>query len=214
MKLGIMKANRKAQSEAITLVLVTGIIIALVGSAYMWGKPMIDKRSIVTQFASATKFMEDLNAKIVNMAGTCSFEGACEETLSLPVPGGITLDEATNSLIYTFPVTQPLILGGGEVLFNTADNNTVARYGETPGVISLRGERDGSGNYNLIFRLRYRELDSQEPWKGYKIQLVRSGQITTGASKILLSYAGPQTQQGAAYNNGDLVLSRIKVQPV
>lgn len=214
MKPGAVKTIRKAQSEAITLVLVTGIIIALVGSAYMWGKPMIDKRSIITQFTSAVRFMEDLDSKIVNMAGTCSFEGACEESLTLPVAGSITLDEPGNALVYTFPISQSLMSGEGEVLFNTADNNTVARYGETPGVISLRGENAGSGNYNLVFRLRYRELDSQEPWRGYKIQLLKSGQITTGASRILLSYAGPQTQQGAAYNNGDLVLSRIKVQPV
>ena len=206
------KANRKAQTEAITLVLVTGIIIALVGSAYMWGKPMIDKRSVVTQFALAVKFMEDLDAKIVNMAGTCSFEGACEESLDLPVAGLLYIDEANNAITYTITVNQPLIFGDGEVLLNTADNGTVARYGEKPGVISLRGER-AEGLYNIIFRLRYRELDSQEPWKGYKIELKKEGK-DTGSSKVLISYGGPYTQQGGAYNKGDLVLSRIKVQPI
>lgn len=206
-----MVSLRKAQTEAITLVLVAGIIIALVGMAYMWGKPMIEKRSVVTQFTSAVRFMEDLDAKIVGMAGSCSFEGACEEALDLPVPGLITVDEASNTIAYVFSVNQPL-LTTGEVLFNTVDNSSFARYGETPGVISLRGNgTQQSGLYELVFSLRYRELDSDEPWKGYKIQLVKSGKAG-GSSRIMISYGGPETQPGAAHNSGDLVVSKIRVQ--
>jgi len=208
------RGNRKAQTEAITLVLISGIVIALVGFAYTWGRPMIDKRSTVSQFTSAVKFMEDLDKKIVGMAGSCSFEGACEETLVLPVAGVIAIDEANNTIIYTVQVTQPLITKG-EVLFNTADNASVARYGETPGVISLRGESQPGQQiiYNLVFSLRYRELDSDEPWRGYKIQLLET-QKKSGNNKIIFSYSGPETQQGQARNNGDLIVSKIKVQPL
>jgi len=202
----------KAQTEAITLVLVSGIVISLVGVAYMWGKPMIDKRSVLTQFTAATRFMEELDSKIVTIAGTCSSAGGCEETLDFPVPGLISLNETSNTITYTIYVNQPLITGG-EVLFNTADNGTVARYGETPGVISLKGRRQESGLYSLVFSVRYRELDSTEPWKGYKIKLLKSGK-SDGNTKILLSYDGTETQTGAAYNNGDLVVSKIKVQPI
>jgi hypothetical protein len=203
---------RKAQTEAITLVMISGIIIALVGVAYMWGKPMIDKRSVITEFTSAVRFMEDLDKKIVDMAGSCSFAGACEDSLVLPGPGLITLNDTSNTIIYTIRVNQPLITKG-EVLFNTADNNSFARYGETPGVISLKGESVQPGIYALIFSLRYRELDSDEPWKGYKIQLLKSGR-TDGNSKIMFSYEGPETQPGAAHNYGDLIISKIKVQPI
>ena len=213
--MGRMRRNaatsaRKAQTEAITLVLISGIIIALVGVAYMWGRPMIEKRSVVTQFTSAVKFMEDLDSKIVGMAGSCSFEGACEDSLVLPVPGLITLDEAANTITYRFHVNQPLITKG-EVLFNTIDNSTVARYGETPGVLSLTGNSTQGGLYELIFTLRYRELDSDEPWRGYKIQLVKSGKAS-GSSRISFSYGGSDTMQEAARNNGDLILSKIEVQ--
>jgi hypothetical protein len=203
---------RKAQTEAITLVMISGIIIALVGLAYMWGKPMIDKRSVVTEFTAAVRFMEDLDKKIVDMAGSCSFAGACEDTLILPVPGMILLNETTNTITYTFIVNQPLITKG-EVLFNTADNSSFARYGETPGIISLKGESLQPGVYTLLFSLRYRELDSDEPWKGYLIRLVKSGK-TEGNSKIMFSYEGLETQPGAAHNNGDLIVSNIKVQPI
>jgi hypothetical protein len=202
----------KAQTEAITLVLISGIVISLVGFAYAWGKPMIEKRSTLTQFTSAIRFMEELDNSIVGMAGTCSSAGSCEETLTLPVQGMITINETKNTISYTFFVNQPL-LTRGEIFFNTADNGTVARYGETPGVISMIGSRYPSGVYELTFMSRYRELDSEEPWRGYLIKLVKSGK-ESGTTKILISYDGTETQANAAYNHGDLVLSKIKVQPV
>ena len=203
---------RKAQTQAITLVLISGIIIALVGFAYAWGKPMIDKRSIVADFTAATRFMEDLDKEIVEMAGTCSFAGACEKILELPVAGIIRLDEPNNSIIFEFVVNQPLITDG-EVLFNTVDNGTVARYGETPGVVSLKGKTESQGNYRLIFSARYRELYNDDPFKSYKIDL---SEFTGGSgnTRIVISYDGSETISGGGYGNRDLVISRIKVQPL
>ncbi len=203
---------RSAQTQAVTLVLISGIIIALVGFAYAWGKPMIEKRTVVTQFTSVVRFMEDLDSKIVDMAGTCSFAGACEEIFELPVSGLVILNESENTITYEFQVNQPLITRG-EVLFNTLDNGTVARYGETPGVISLKGESLSAGLYTLKFLLRYRELDSYEPIKGYKIEMIKSG-AESGNTKIIISYDGSETRSGQAYNNGDLIVSKIKVQPI
>ncbi|UCC91364.1 MAG: hypothetical protein JSV39_03560 [Candidatus Aenigmatarchaeota archaeon] len=202
---------RKVQAQAITLVLISGIVISLVGFAYSWGRPMIDKRSVITQFTSSVRFMEDLDSKIVDMAGTCSSTGACEESFDLPVPGLIRLDESANTIIYEFQVNQPLVDPEGEVLFNTMDNGTLARYGETPGVISLSGKATATGTYMLRFSLRYRELDSDEPWRGYKIQLKESG-ADSGNNKIFISYDGSETQSGGAVNGGDLIISKIKVQ--
>lgn len=202
---------RSAQTQAITLVLISGIVISLVGFAYAWGKPIIDKRSVITQFASTIRFMEDLDRKIVDMAGTCSFEGACEETLELPAPGIIMLlDDPENTIIYKFQVNQPLVTKG-EVLFNTADNGTFTRYGGTPGVISLKGERLSAASYELTFSLRYRELISDEPWKSYIIDLVQSG-LESGNKRISISYGGSETQTGGGVGGRDKVVSKIKVQ--
>lgn len=205
---------KKAQVQAITVVLISGIVISLVGVSYMWGKPLIDKRSTISQFTSTVKFMDELNNKIVDMAGTCSFEGACEESMDLPVPGIVWLDESTNTITYEFNVEQPLITQG-EVLFNTVDNGTVAEYGETPGVLSLKGERLPEGGYKLEFRLRYRELDSGDPPRprGYKIEMDRIGK-EAGNSRITVSYAGSETRADSAQNGGDLMISKIKVQTI
>ena len=201
---------KRAQTQAVTLVLISGIIIALVGFAYAWGKPMIDKRTVVTQFTSAVRFMEGLDRNIVEMAGTCSVAGACEDIFELPLPGLIRINESANTITFEFQVSQPLIKEG-EVFFNTADNGTYVRYGETPGVISMKGQRLSAGLYTLKFLLRYRELDSYDPVKGYKIQLQQSG-VDSGNSKVIIVYEGSETQPGQAHNSGDLVVSKIKVQ--
>ncbi|MEM5871779.1 MAG: hypothetical protein QW051_02820 [Candidatus Aenigmatarchaeota archaeon] len=203
--------RKKAQTEAIALVLIAGIIISLASAAYMWGKPMIEKRSVITQFSSALRFMEELDKKIVSIAGSCSSIGSCEDTLTLPVNGLISVDDANNRIVYEFVVSQPL-LTKGEIFFNTGDNSSVARYGETPSIISLKGEKK-DGQYMLIFYLRYRELDSYEPWKGYIIQLNSEGK-KTGTNKIMISYDGSETKTSGAHHKGDLLVSKIKVQPI
>ncbi|MCD6591315.1 MAG: hypothetical protein J7K72_05075 [Candidatus Aenigmarchaeota archaeon] len=201
----------KAQTQAVTMIMITGVIIALVGAAYMWGKPMIDKRTTLTQFLSATRFMQTLDKKIVEMAGTCTTPGACRETLNLPIGGIIRLDEENNSIIYEFRVPQPMITRD-KVLLNTIDNGTVARYGETPAVLSVLGYKPpGSNAYTLRFALRYRELDNDQINKGYKIILQKDGKAS-GNSKVLITYMGSAVENKGAANKGDLVITKIGVQ--
>jgi len=206
-----MFPSKKAQSEAITLVLVAGIVIGLVGLAYSWGKPLIDKRSVLTDYTTAVQFMKELDKKIVEIAGSCSSAGSCEYSLNIP-KGIISFDDTSNSIVYILTTNQPLVTKD-TLLLNTADNNTVSKYGETPGVISFKGENIGSGNYRLIFYLKYRELDSNAPFKGYLIKL-KGSEKKDGTSKIIISYAGSQVNTGEAHHGGDIVISNIKVQPV
>lgn len=208
---GMSRKARKAQVQTITLVLIGGIIISLVGIAYTWGKPMIDKRSVMSQFTSGRKFMEDLNGKIVDIAGTCSFEGGCGETLKLPFPGALSIDEGNNSITYELMVSEPL-LTDEEILINTGNPGEHVHYGETPGVISLKGDREGSGLYTLRYELHYRELSRHDPARGYVIELAKDG-TGKGTNGISVSYGRTETRSGEAHNGGDLVVSTIKVRP-
>jgi hypothetical protein len=144
------------------------------------------------------------------MAGTCT--GQCEESLNLPVPGLIILDEENNSMLYEFQVNQPLITKD-EIPINTGNLGDVARYGDTPGVITLKGEETSANVYTLKFRIRYRELDDENLLRGYKIKLSGSGR-KTGNTRVVIRYAGSELKGGEAHNNGDLVLSKIEMQTV
>jgi len=199
----------KAQTQAISLVLISGIVIALAGAAYMWGKPMIEKRTTITQFTSAVRFMEDLDKKIVELARTCVTPGSCEESVNLPITGIARIDANDNNITYEFVVSQPLITEGN-IPINTGNVGEVAAYGESPGVIIMRGEFS-ENVHKLIFTLHYRELYNSKQGTGYKINLKGSG---TGTSKILITYTGSETLPDQGWYGGDLVLSNINIQVV
>jgi flagellin-like protein len=203
---------RKAQTEVISIVLLTGIIISLVGAAYMWGIPLINKRTAVTDFLAAEDFVVKLDQKIVEIANAGSGEAA------LDIPNGLirvidydSILPDKNSIILEKIVKQPLILSNSVVLKTNVlgENGT---YGEAePRIINLSSESYGS-DYRLIFTLHYRELDtSKEPLKGYLITL-KTGEIA-GTSRVVVSYDGTDVS-GTAKNGGPLVRTRIKVSVV
>jgi len=204
---------RKAQAEVVTIVLISGIVIALVGVAYMWGVPLISKRTAVTDFLSAEDFAVKLSDKIVDIANS----GSGEATLTIPkgVIRVIDFDPDDlrnpdkNSLVLETVVSQPLLLGNSVVLkTNVLGEN--ATYGEAePRIINLSSQSFGQ-EYKLIFKLHFRELDTRnQPLKGYLIAL-EEGTIT-GNSQVAVSYAGTEVKTGAAANLGNLVITKIKV---
>jgi len=204
--------KQKAQTEVISLVLISGIVIGLVGVAYMWGIPLISKRTAVTDFLAAEDFVVKLNDKIVDIANS----GSGEATLTIP-KGLIKVisygsnDPKNNSLILEVVINQPLILGNSVVLkTNVLGEN--ATYGEAePRIINLSSQSYGS-DYKLSFSLHFRELDTRnEPLKGYLIA-VQQGTVT-GTSRVVISYAGTEVNPSGrrAMNGGNLILTKIKV---
>ena len=203
----------KAQAEIITVVLISGIVISLVGVAYMWGIPLITKRTALTEFLSAEDFVVKLNDRIVNIANS----GSGEATLTIP-KGRIRVidfdplnprDPDRNSIVLETTVSQPLVLGSSVILkTNVLGEN--ATYGEAePRVINLSSESSGS-EYKLVFTLHFRELDTRnQPSRGYLIA-VQAG-TTSGNSQVTVSYAGTEIKPGASASGGDLVVTKIRV---
>jgi hypothetical protein len=207
---------RKAQAEVITIVLITGIVISLVGTAYMWGMPLISKRTSVTEFLTAEDFVVKLSDKIVEIANSGSGEA------SMTIPKGVIRvinynsdsprNPDANSIILEVPVSQPLAMGTSVVLkTNVLGEN--ATYGEAePRIINLSSSVS-SGSNKLIFTLHFRELDTRnQPLKGYMIA-VKQGTMT-GTSQVVVSYDGTEVKQNGAANGGDLIITKIKVDVV
>jgi hypothetical protein len=202
---------KKLQTEAISIILISGIIITLVGTAYFWGKPLIEKRTTITQLLSIESFMDNLNNKITDMASTCATPQGCEEAINLPVKGLVMVDSGDNSIKYNVTVPQGIIISADQIPLNTGNLEDPSAYGETPGVITLRGARTG-GQYILQFKLHYRELDQSMPKKGYRIKLDKGS--VSGNEKIRFSYQGVNIYPGAASgiaSGGDLIETTIRV---
>lgn len=92
---------RKAQSQVLSIILISGILITVVGATYMWGVPLIEKGRTSSDNEIAEGFMLLLKEKVDDVAETGE-----QRTLSVDLIGELELRE-DNSLTYTI-VTRGL----------------------------------------------------------------------------------------------------------
>ncbi len=218
------------QVQPISLVIISGIVIGLIGVAYFWGIPLIEKRATITEITSAEKFVSDLNKRIKDLVktGAGKVEIDIPENLIKLVPNSSTNPDS-NSIIMEFFVDQPMIYPNATVYIDAVscedigespthmENFTtcIGMHGTaSPEIISLRETEDEyTRKYLMRLKLHYRELDTLD--KGYKIVLCPTvlGCTTeaTGNSRITLTFEKNVILSGAAANGGDLVATYINV---
>ena len=142
----IQDINMKAQTSIISVVIIAGVIIAMVGAAYIWALPIIEKRTTVTEYAIAESLMLELNDRIVEIANTGSGEAVIEIPMgTVEVRGYNLTGEDNNTVILDFYVNQPLITEGGTVPIKTSNLDYVGEYGKAePRILTLSGSFEGT----------------------------------------------------------------------
>lgn len=200
--------GKKAQTQAMSVVLITGIVIGLVSVAYLWGKPLIEKRSTVAEFSSIESFILELDKKIVGIANS----GSGSATLDLPF-GVLRVDDTENSLTFEHYVPQPIVLNA-TIPIKTSNMQSVAVYGEAQSRIITLEVDPFDGAYIMYVKMKYRELDKNTyPRKGYLIDLIPLTGVE-GKNSITVSFGGSEVITGGAANDGDLILTKINVELV
>ena len=210
------------QTEAISLVLISGIVVSLVGAAYFWGMPLIDKRAASTDFTSASNLITDINKKILSLANAGGGKAEIELSKAVTlVPADAPNDVNNNSLTTIYGVKQPILYPGAEgaTLYLGATNfgditESIGVFGHSsPGVITVKQAVTPEGNYFLSTKLWYRQLrTSGTQTKSYIIKLCGENDASctvkaTGTGKLILSFKGTETIPG----NPDLVVTTIGV---
>jgi len=218
----------KAQVQPISAVIMTGIVVSLVGVAYFWGVPLIQKRASMSEFQSMERFIEDLKDKVSEIARS----GAGEVTLEIK-HGFIRLNpynhptegdaKGGNNLTIEFVVDQPLIFPGTVLYLGATsfeDIKDTGTYGESsPAVVKLNSSKLGQ-QYRITTEIKYRELLKEAaPRRGYIIALCPlrddgCSQTITGNQRITLSFDKNVQKTGEASNGGDLVVTYINVELV
>jgi hypothetical protein len=208
----------RAQTNIISLVIIAGIIIALVGAAYVWAIPLIEKRTTLTEYDTIEGFMLELDKSIVDIANSGS--GA----VSLQLPRGILSlrpfsysGGANNTITLDFFVSQPLILEGASIPIKTSSLDYTGEYGKTePRVIAL-SRMDDDDRVHLNISMRYRELRSSTP-KGYVIALCPvtgfescQGEIS-GGNEVTVSYGETVVVPRSLADGGDLTMTKIRIE--
>ncbi len=205
----------KAQVQPITLILISGILITLVGAAYIWGVPVIQKRTTLADFTATTNFMLALNDKILDIANS----GGGRHSVDIPkgfarvIPYDAA-DPNNNSIILEVIIDQPMLVLDQEIPIKTSSLQEVGTFGRNePRILTVKEDRFTT-QYKLTFKLHYIELDTTggQP-KGFKIALT-SQDTSAGSEKATASFNKNIVQPGQAGNRGDLALTLIDVDVV
>jgi hypothetical protein len=159
----------KGQQQAVSAILITGILIAVVGSVYFWGIPLIQKNKDISLLESSEVFILNVNNKIKDIAN----HGG-KDMIAITTPGilkfdgeNITLEIDTTGSIYDVNAMIPL-----------SKNSCTLPNGvwgvDNPEVICIITQCTGSGkceNYHTIYKLNYIRLDVEPGIKSYQLEL-------------------------------------------
>lgn len=186
--------QQSGQVTPISLVLITGIIITLVGSAYIWGIPLIEKRTTLSDFSLGASFMDDLDQEIVEIANA----GAGRVVKGIPL-GAMTTTEinvdglTADVLLLKFASSHPLVLLGDQgsaqvpIRTNVPPDALQGAFGESdPRVLTFETRLVGSAFLNT-FTLRYIELVA-DSGDSFSIVLEPLNPDSTGAEQVIVSF--------------------------
>lgn len=167
----------KGQSEIIGYVMLFLIGIGLVGTAIIWGIPLIHKKQDAKKMDDIYNFFLLLNEKIKSVA-----KGGVEETLTFPAEGVATLFPSNyngienNSIVFSISSkVSNVVVGEGWIPITTANlkESPHAILGiDQPSVIFAKSTKVGE-YFEVNYRLWLRGLYDPATGKTHKIVLVR-----------------------------------------
>ena len=173
--------------EAISTLLITGILIGVVGTVYFWGLPLIQKNKDISVLESTEDFMKELNERVKLVASAGG-----RETIQFNQPGIIKFEGTsinvildTEGTIYAAESPVPLSRNGVSVESGV--------WGiDQPERISVVANNLGDKRYRDTFDLRYIPLSvsSFSPKKEYFIQLDGTNSIGGQGSDVIITSEG------------------------
>lgn len=193
----------KGQTQAVTAVLITGVILGSVTSAYIWGVPLVEKRQSQADVNSLESSITDTRDTIRSVAN--SGQGSSEE-ISLELNNGnIEINESGNYIDVTavaggasYPVNSWKILGGGSRQGLSIGAGQYGIQGQnTPGVAAAKRT---STNSIVQYRIEFRNMRTTTPTgpELRQIDLKVSGSPeSSGDTELRFSNQGQESDTGS-----------------
>lgn len=199
----------KGQHEALSAILITGILIGVVGSVYFWGMPLIEKNKDISILKNAEEFMKNLNEKIKYVAN----HGGRDQ-IEITVPGVLAFDG--QDLLFEVETTGTIYAVGSWIpITKNACTLAEGKWGiQESEVLCILAECMGDINdceeYKTAYKLSYIPLNVYDPLdeliilNSYQIEL--NGQPEKGSldHSVVIENLGP-------VSNGNLIKTRISI---
>lgn len=187
----------KAQTQALSAVLITTVTIGTIASAYVWGSPLLEKRQGQAETDSVERGVTNLKQTIDSVAR--GGEGS-SESISIAAPNGdIEIDSSTDSIDITTTSDDPrypqswVLIDGTNMQNLTIGTGSYGIVGEDqPGVIAAKTLGSGE-NSRITYRIEYRNMytDEFDNIQMEKIDLdVRGRESVTEEAEIQITNEG------------------------
>ena len=198
--------ERKAQVQAITVVLLTGLTVGVASVVYVWGEPILDKRDAQIGLDAVEQDVLTLRQEIIRISE--AGEGA---TASVDVGEdnseyGIEqirvndnydyIDVVVDSTESPYPQGQwTLLRGQNERNLSISRTGDYVLEGEDEESVLLVRPQSSVITYRVEFRNLYSENADDTPVR--KIDLISTGgDITSGATSIYLNHRSTEVDTG------------------
>ncbi|MBU0953732.1 MAG: hypothetical protein KKA90_04950 [Nanoarchaeota archaeon] len=213
---------RLGQTEAASVILITGIVLALIAVSYFWGAPLINKQTASSDIALGTRFMRDLADQITDLANAGS--GSFSVAIPLGSMKVIAYDAGDpkydNTIWLQLPsTTAPLFKEGtlylDAVSYSDIVNGVGVHGSASHNILSATTAEHGSGYIISIINkeIQLITVGTAVP-KGFVIRLLGpspSDTIAYGKNRATFSVVSIETFPLAAANGGDLFVTNIRV---
>lgn len=179
----------KGVAEALSAVIMTGVLIGVVGSIYFWGLPLIQKNKDISTLYSAERFMNELSAKITDVANSPG-----RQKLTINVPGILNFDGTqfqltvrTDGTIYSTEGVIPL--GRNEC---SPDKGV---WGIQDYATVCSSSKKADDKFDTVYTLKFIQLDTNPGIDSFKIAF--SGRPNIGGEKRVVTLENTGTTESA-----------------
>ncbi len=180
--------RKLGQQQALSVILISGILIGVVGSVYLWGLPLIQKNRDISQQQNAENFMKNVAERfkfVTNHGG--------RERLSITVPGNVVFDPVTRTLELAVE-TQGTTYETGTWIQLSKNGCTIqnGRWGvDGPETLCVKSIKVGDV-YTTVYRLGFVQLNT-ETLTSYKIEMSGSASSGSEGHTIVVQNIGTRT---------------------
>lgn len=194
----------KGQQEILTPLLFTGILIAVVGSVYFWGVPLIQKNQDITVLHKAEDFMKSLNEKIIKVANT---EGSDKITIAAgtlyfdPTPDP-SLNTGTGKLVLKLTTKGTIYSTGQWIPFvrdTTCQPDSCIMGVHEPQLLFAQST-DIDGAYATDYTLSYRKLKSPQSTATSRINITGIKAAAGENHDVIIEFRGIKTGTDTVVN--------------
>lgn len=157
----------KGQTQAVTAVMITGIMIGTIAAVYVWGTPLLEKRESQAQLNQVQSDVISLKNNIESTSG--SGEGSASEVDIRLSQGSVEINETGNYIDITtfaegssYPLEAWRLIEGNNLQGLTIGAGDYALQGEdSAGIVAVTADEGGNED-RITFRVEFRNLVNSE----------------------------------------------------